>query len=114
MEAVGEYALLIWLVGGLPTAMLVGPFVYSALKHRVRPTVLNCSLAGALVAATPWLAFLILASLADLLSGVAPRFSGEPTLVASIAVAGALGGLVFRGVVTPVLGRESPGRVTPR
>lgn len=95
LRAISEYALTIWLVSGLPTAALVGPLFYSALKHRVRPSALNCALAGAAVAATPWIIFLLLVSMAGLSEGKLPDFSGEPTLAASIAAAGSLGGLVF-------------------
>jgi len=57
MEAVGRSALLYAFFGAYPSALIFGVPAYLALRKNVRATVLNCALAGAIIAAIPWLLF---------------------------------------------------------
>jgi hypothetical protein len=96
---------IVTVVGGyLPTLVLGLPAIL-IFKRRLRPTVLNCAVAGACVAALPW-AVLVALSRPDEadIGGRATVIHGVPTLfglfedgkfVSMIAALGVLGGVAF-------------------
>lgn len=97
----------IFAIFAYPLGFAIGLPTYAFLRHRVRPTWLNCSVAGAFVAAAPWtILIMFLGSSADQAS-----IGGRPTVVNGtrtfygflvdlqfvgiIALCGALSGLLF-------------------
>jgi len=96
---------LVAVVGGYLPALIIGLPALLFLRRRVRPTIVNCALAGATVAALPWL-LLTLFPAADSAS-----IGGRPTVVdhhltwfglyegmkviGEVAAFGLVGGLVF-------------------
>ena len=59
-ESIFESMMLYCLFGAYPATILFGVPAFLCLRHRVRPTALNCSLAGAFVSAMPWLILILL------------------------------------------------------
>src|SRR5580658_5529325 len=57
--------LLYLIIGAIPPTVLVGIPVYLVLRKRLRPTPLNCALAGAVVASLPWLILAVVLPGAD-------------------------------------------------
>jgi lysylphosphatidylglycerol synthetase-like protein (DUF2156 family) len=97
---------LIFSIFGYPLGWAVGIPTYVFLRHRVRPTWLNCSLASAFVAALPWAILVFLGPSADQASvgGTPTVVNGNRTLygllfdlqmIGIIALCGALAGLLF-------------------
>jgi hypothetical protein len=95
--------------GAYPTALIIGVPTFFAHKDRFKRSVLNCMLAGALVASLPWLIIGVLAtndySIDD---GHVTAIDGVKTIwgwidlaigVGQIAIAGLFAGLVFWFVV---------------
>ncbi len=89
----------------LPTLVLGVP-AFLVLRRWLRPTLLNCALVGAAVAAGPWLLMLPLASLPGYgqIGGQVPAINGRLTLwgwflqvrwIALVGGMGALGGAMF-------------------
>lgn len=91
--------------GAYPTTLLFGLPAYLLLRGRVRPTVLSCAIAGAAVAAAPWLLLTVLgapeqASLNGYVTAVDGRRTAwgwlmEARFIAEIGSMGAIGGVVF-------------------
>ncbi|WP_375290983.1 hypothetical protein [Qipengyuania sp.] len=111
LERVGRTGLVFTLFA-YPFGLLLGVPSYVFLRDRVKPTWLNCTFVGALVAATPWLLFALLPPSADQASigGRATVVNGATTaygyLIALqfagiIALSGALAGLLFWVIATP-------------
>jgi hypothetical protein len=98
-----------------PITLLIGVPTYLALKARVRPSAMNCVLAGAGVAALPWLAFSFLATPDEASTdGVVTAHHHLLTVagwlellpfVGGIALLGAVAGVVFWCAVS--LGRKA-------
>jgi len=89
-----------------PLGLLFGLPAYGILRNILKPTWLNCTLAGACVAAAPWLIFALLPSSADQASigGRATVVNGTTTaygylvamqFVGIIALCGAIAGFLF-------------------
>jgi len=96
----------LYLLFGLPQALLFGVPAYLLLRNRVRATLLNCSLAGATIASLPWLALNLLVRGPDYAfsGGHITDQNGHKTLagwldlatgIGWLALAGLFGGLVF-------------------
>ena len=97
---------LIFAIFAYPLGLVFGLPTYVFLRDRVTPTWLNCSLAGAFVAAAPWTIIVFLSPSADQASigGRATVVNGTTTayghlvalqFVGTIALCGALAGLLF-------------------
>ncbi|MDZ4308827.1 hypothetical protein [Allopontixanthobacter sp.] len=89
-----------------PLGLIFGLPTYLVLRDKVKPTSLNCTLAGALVAAAPWMIFAFLPPSADQASigGRATVVNGTTTayghlvalqFVGIIALCGAVAGFLF-------------------
>jgi hypothetical protein len=104
-EAVVRTALLYAILGAYPATAVLGVPAYMLLKRRARARIINCAVAGAIVAALPW--FLLgLVSQPD-----AASMNGRPTVIDGkmtaygwlefgeflliVAFAGAIGGAIF-------------------
>jgi len=55
MDRVFRTFLLYLLIGGYPSAWMLGIPAYILFRHRLRPTPVNCASVGAAVATLPWL-----------------------------------------------------------
>jgi hypothetical protein len=99
--------------GAYPTTIIVGVPAYLLLRYkRVKPTFINCALAGACVAALPWLILLVLPSSASFMQAgqhVLIDYGGHKTkwwwinqgwAVSQVAAVGLLGGSAFWFSVT--------------
>lgn len=105
-ERVLRSAVIYYVVGALlPTAVLAIP-AFLVLKKMLRPTALNCALAGAMIAAIPWFLLGLYPLTESASIGNQPTvIDGEYTsfgwlslfrdFLLPIAVAGALGGAIF-------------------
>lgn len=105
MERIWRTALM-FAIFAYPSGLIFGLPAYGFLRNRVRPTWLNCTLAGAIVAAAPWLIFAFLPSAANQASigGRATVVDGATTaygylvalqFVGIIALCGAVAGFMF-------------------
>lgn len=105
VERIGRTALGTAVVGAYPTALLLGVPAFFMLRRRFDPTLLNCSLTGAVVAGLPWF---ILSTLfqpdSASIGGRATVIDGSLTaygwltnlkFVGLIAAFGAVGGALF-------------------
>lgn len=120
LEQVGRTAILFAIVA-YPIGIIIGFPTFLVLQRRVAATPLNCALAGAFVAALPWLVFVLLGPSADQASvGGRPTVSdGRYTLygllsgfqfVGLMALTGAIAGLTFWAVAAAKWkGRASTG-----
>ena len=107
--------LLPWVLvaGGYLPELFVGLPLYALARRWVRPTLINCVVAGAFVAALPWALMAALSSSADQSMIIDTRRAGFGVfgvlkMVGGIGALGALGGGVFWSVVA---GPWSKGRV---
>ena len=111
IDSVWRMAVIFALFGAYPSAVVVGLPVYGFLSQRVSPTWLNCTLAGAFVAAIPLLLLFVLAPSADQASvgGKATIVDGTTTLygwllnfqfVGEIALLGAGAGWLFWQIIS--------------
>jgi hypothetical protein len=93
-------------IGAWPPTILVGAPTYLVLRNRLRPTTLNCVLAGAVVASLPWLLLAVVLPGADYSydGGHVTVEHGQKTLwgwldlataTGSLALVGAFAGFVF-------------------
>lgn len=55
LTRVAQIAWICALFGGYPATIVFGVPAYLVLRRRVAPSVINCSLVGAIIAATPWI-----------------------------------------------------------
>jgi hypothetical protein len=105
LDRVVRSAMLYWIFGALPWALLFGIPAYLVLKKVLLPRLLWCALAGAIIAALPWL-LLGLNPSADQASvgGRATVINGDYTAfgwqqfaqsILVIAAGGAAGGAIF-------------------
>lgn len=92
------------LLGYFPT-VVVGLPLYVLARRRVRPTLLNCALAGAFVADLPWL-------VVGLASKLNATRSDLMTQIGLIGMLGAMGGGVFWLVVRGT--HRTPANHTPQ
>jgi hypothetical protein len=92
--------------GGYPSALVVGVPAYLLLRRRLKPTWLNCTIAGAVVAAAPSLLLMIVPTPGafeqtgehiTVLNGVRTAWGWMEGLqgVAGIGAVGLIGGLAF-------------------
>ena len=90
----------LYLLFGLPQALLFGVPVYFLLRNRVRPTLLNCSLTGAAIASLPWLALNLLVSGPDYAfsGGHITDQNGHKTLAGWLDLATGIGWLALAGL----------------
>ncbi len=97
---------LMFAIFAYPLGLVFGLPTYGILRDRLKPTWINCTLAGACVAAAPWLFFLLLPSSAEQASigGRATVVNGTTTaygylvamqFVGVIALSGAIAGFLF-------------------
>lgn len=106
-----------------PATLLLGVpiffFLRSFLRTTVRPTPLNCALAGVVVAVTPWLLLLLLSGAPDhavagsRVTAIDGQWTvwgwiGNARFTALIGTAGAVGGAVFWIVAAARLTRRPP------
>jgi hypothetical protein len=105
-------------IGACPPTVLVGLPTYLILRKRLRPTPLNCALAGAGVASLPWLLLVVALPGADYAfdGGHITVEHGQKTLwgwldlgtaSGALALLGAFAGLVF-WVIAAAGRRDSP------
>jgi hypothetical protein len=97
------------MVGGYPAALLLGVPAFLAFRSRVNPTLLNCGIVGAAVAALPWLLLGIFSSPnyasvgghVTYNNGVITEYGllNLATLVGEVAGLGFFAGLVFWAAV---------------
>lgn len=109
-ERIWRSAVAFALFGAYPTTLLVGLPVFLLLRTRLAPTLINCSLAGAAVAALPWLVLSLLdrpetASIdgkATIAEGSYTAYGWITNLafMGQIALLGAAGGLLFWLIAT--------------
>ena len=113
VEQVWRTALVVGLVA-YPLGLAIGVPAYFFLRERLEATWLNCSLAGALIAALPWTLLVMLGPSADQASigGKATIIDGTKTLygvlldlqfIGTIALFGAIAGLVFWAIAAAKL-----------
>lgn len=109
-ERIWRTALTFALFGAYPSALIFGAPTYVFLRRRIAATWINFSLAGAFVAAIPWLLVVLLGPQADQASigNKTTVIEGSRTfygwmsdlqLVGQIAMFGALAGLLFWAIV---------------
>lgn len=105
-ERVWRTAEIFALVGAYPTTVFIGIPTYLVLRRYFLPTILNCALAGALVAALPWMVLTLLPTSADqetigdrptVIDGITTAYGWlvRAETIAQIAAFGLIGGLVF-------------------
>lgn len=90
-ERVWRTAEVFALAGAYPTALFVGVPAYFVLRSRFQATSINCALAGAGIAAFPWVLFGLLPSI---MGGLSQLFAAAAGIL-QIAVFGLIGGLTF-------------------
>jgi hypothetical protein len=100
------------LIGAYPTTLIFGVPIYFLLRKRVRPSAVNCMLAGGVAAALPWVVLFILplpAQSGAIDGGHVTILDGHRTIagwlyagqaVAAIGGLGLLAGFVFWVVAT--------------
>lgn len=102
---------LVFAIFGYAVSLIIGVPTYLALSRRVRASWLNCSLAGAVIAALPWLLLFMVVPSADHANfdGKATVVNGSRTLygflkeleiVGLIGLFGFVGGFIFWLVAT--------------
>ena len=105
-ERVWRTAVFYGIFGAFPTAIVLGLPTFFLLKRRLAPTVINCGLVGALIAALPWIVITLLPQAADEASigGRLTIVDGRLTpygwlmqgqFVGAIALFGLAGGIIF-------------------
>jgi hypothetical protein len=110
-ERIWRTAITFSLLGAYPSALIFGVPTYFYLRRKIAATWVNFSLAGAFVAAMPWLLIILLGPQADQASigNKATVIDGSRTFygwvsdlqfVGQIAVFGALAGLLFWTITT--------------
>ncbi len=86
---------IVFAIVAYPVEIVIGLPTFLVLQRRVAATWLNCALAGAFVAALPWLVIVLLGPSADQAS-----IGGRPTVIdGRYTVYGLLGGLQFVGTI---------------
>lgn len=55
-------ALVYAVVGAYPAAIVLGVPAYLLVRNRLRPTIINCAMVGAIVASLPWLVLALISS----------------------------------------------------
>ena len=117
-DRVQRTALTFALFGGYPATLVLGLPAYLFLRSRVRATALNCATTGALIASAPWfvLGMMSLPDWAEV-GGQATVRNGTMTMygwinlfqfVGSIALVGAVAGLVFWLLAVGRIGEKPP------
>lgn len=110
-ERIWRTAINLAVFGAYPSALIFGTPTYFFLRQKLSPTWVNCSLAGAFVAAIPWFLIMILGPSADQASigDKATVIDGSRTLygwmselqfVGQIGLSGALAGLLFWMIIS--------------
>ena len=105
-------ALVYAVVGAYPSAIVLGVPAYLLLRNRLRPTLINCAVVAAIVAALPWL-LLALVSSPDYASygGHVTYENGGITVaglfywlidIGKICIFGAAAGMLFWLIAVPV------------
>ena len=105
-ERIWRTAIFYGIFGAFPPAIALGLPAFFLLRRRVAPTVINCGLAGAVIAALPWIVVTLLPQAADEASigGQQTIADGHLTaygwlmqgqLVGMIALFGLAGGIIF-------------------
>lgn len=124
LDRVFRTFLMFSLVGGLPTAAVVGVPTFLVLRRRLQPTAFNCILAGGVVAALPWLILLPIPNGTNYSfdDGHVTILNGHRTLwgwiygaqsILQVAAFGLIGGMTFWLIATMGL-RRSKVEIIPR
>ena len=110
-DRVFRTALVYVVVGAYPSAIVLGVPAYFLLRNRLRPTIINCTVVGAIVASLPWFVLALFSS-PDYASygGVVTYENGGITLaglfyglidIGIISIFGAAAGMLFWLITVP-------------
>jgi hypothetical protein len=108
-EQIYRTTIALCLFGAYPATIIFGLPTFLLLRRKVAASPLNCALAGACVAAAPWLALALFSLLYVFGGGYGPIANGRDIvrgwiefskMILEVAAFGALGGLVFWLIAT--------------
>jgi hypothetical protein len=94
--------------GAYPATLLLGLPTFFFLRKRARASPLNCALAGACVAAAPWLAIGLIFAFHSSLSR---EWINQMEFVLEVSAFGALGGCAFWLIALARVPRDAPPRL---